>query len=122
MKYVLKLTGLLALLSAMLFAADAAGTWKGAFDFNGTSIPLVLTLKGEGAAVTGTLEGLPSNSTEIHDGKLQGETLTFWVMTDYQGTPYKLVYTGKVSGDQIQFSFGTEDGSWGSQMTMKRGS
>jgi len=30
---------------------------------------------------------------------------------------YKLIYKGKVTTGQIAFSFGTDDGSWGAQMT-----
>lgn len=101
-------------------AADVSGTWKGSFDFNGSPVPITMNLKTSGAAVTGTVEGLPTSPVEIHDGKIDGETLSFWVNTDYQGTPYKLVYTGKVAADAIDFSFGTEDGSWGSQVQMKR--
>ena len=123
MKYAIKLIGLVLVLSGMMCAADIAGTWKGAFDFNGTNVPVVLTLKAAAeGAVAGTIEGLPTPTTDIHEGKLAGDVFTFWVMTDYQGTPYKLVYRGKLSGDQIVFDFGTEDGSWGSQLIVKRGS
>jgi hypothetical protein len=44
-------------------------------------------------------------------------TVTFWVNTDYQGQTYKLVYRGKVSADGIRFIFGTEEGSWGTELT-----
>ena len=43
MKRLLTLAGLVALLSTLVLAADAAGTWKGAFDFDGTSVPVILT-------------------------------------------------------------------------------
>jgi len=53
---------------------------------------------------------------------VDGDTVTFSVTTDYQGTPVKLVYTGKVSTDGIKFTFGTEDGSWGTELTATKGS
>ena len=34
--------------------------------------------------------------TEIHDGKADGDTVTFWVNTDYEGTTYKIVFKGKI--------------------------
>jgi hypothetical protein len=34
--------------------------------------------------------------------------------------PVKLVYKGKVAGDEIKFEFGTEDGAWGTQFTAKK--
>ncbi|MGH9607600.1 MAG: hypothetical protein ACRD3N_18060 [Terracidiphilus sp.] len=96
------------------------GDWKGAFDFNGQSIPLTLHLTAVGVVVTGTVEGLPTTPAEIHDGKLDGDTVTFWVNSDYQGTTYKLVYTGKLAANQITFTFGTDDGSWSSPLTVTR--
>lgn len=102
-------------------AADLSGTWKGSFDLHGESIPLTLHLTQADSAVTGTVEGLPTTPAEIHDGKIAGDTLTFWLNTDYQGTTYKLEYTGKVNGDRIAFNFGTDDGSWSAPLTVTRG-
>jgi hypothetical protein len=104
-------------------AADLSGTWKGSFDYQGTTAPLTFHLTVAGSALTGTVEGLQASPSEIHDGKVDGNTVTFWVNADYQGQTYKLVYTGKVSaaGDEIAFNFGTEDGSWSAQMTAQRG-
>jgi hypothetical protein len=99
---------------------DVSGTWKGSFEFGGDSYPLTLHLTAAGNTLTGTVEGLPTTPAEIHDGKFDGDNVTFWLNTDYQGTTYKLVYTGKISGDQIAFTFGTEDGSWNTLMTVTR--
>jgi hypothetical protein len=119
----IRLLGLFALLAVLpsAKAADVTGTWKGAFDFQGTSMPLTFHLTAAGGAVTGTIEGLPTGAAEIHDGKVDGDAVTFWVNTDYEGTTYKIVYKGKVSEGQIEFSFGTEDGSWGASMIVKNG-
>lgn len=101
-------------------AADVTGTWKGAFDYEEKSVPLTIHLTLASGAVTGTVEGLPTTPAEIHDGKIDGDTVTFWLNTDYQGETYKLVYSGKISGDKIVFTLGTEDGSWGTTMTASR--
>jgi hypothetical protein len=101
-------------------AADPSGTWKGTFDYQGSSIPLTINLKIAGNSVTGTVEGLPTTPAEIHDGTLAGDTVTFWVNTDYQGQTYKLVYKGKVAADQISFDFGTEDGSFSTPLMVKK--
>lgn len=99
-------------------AADVTGTWRGAFDFNGSSVPLTIHLTSTASGVvTGTVEGLPTTPAEIHDGKVDGDEVTFWVNTDYQGQTYKLTYTGKITASQIDFTFGTDDGNWSSQMT-----
>jgi hypothetical protein len=120
MKNLLKLVGLFGfmVLLPLAHAKDATGTWKGAFEAQGTSTPLVMHLKSSAGVVTGTIEGL-SAPTEIHDGKVDGDTVTFWINSDYQGTTYKIVFKGKIGDGQIDFSFGTEDGSWGTEMIAK---
>lgn len=121
MKRAMGFAGLIVVLATSLSAhgADASGTWKGAFDFQGTNVPLTFHLAVANGAVRGSVEGLPTSPAEIHDGKATGDTITFWVNTDYEGQTYKLVYTGKLSsaGDEIAFTFGTDDGSWSAQMT-----
>ncbi len=123
MRKMIAVAGLMLFLvaTARLRAADLSGTWKGSFEFNGDSIPLILHLTASGDALTGSVEGLPTSPAEIHDGKIDGDTVTFWVNTDYQDETYKLVYSGKVNGDEIEFTFGTEDGSWSSPLTVMRG-
>ena len=102
-------------------AADVSGTWKGAFDYEGSNVALTFHLTIAGGVVTGTVEGLPTTPAEIHDGKVDGDTVTFWVSTDYQGQTYKLVFKGKIAAGQIEFTFGTDDGSWSAQLTATKG-
>jgi hypothetical protein len=121
MRNLLRIVGLFAFLAVLpaANAADASGTWKGAFDFQGSNVPVTFHFTAADGALSGTVEGLPTTPAELHEGKVAGGTVTFWVNTDYQGQTYKLLFKGTVSaaGDQIAFTFGTEDGTWGSQMT-----
>ena len=118
---VLRVAGLLALLAVMpsANAAGVSGTWKGSFDFQGTVVPLTFHLTEADNSVTGTVEGLPTTPAEIHDGKVDGDSVTFWVNTNYEGATYKLVYKGKVSAGEIDFSFGTDDGNWSATLIAK---
>jgi hypothetical protein len=102
-------------------AADLSGVWQGEFDFNGNAVPVTLNLKVDGATLTGTIEGLPTTPADIHDGKIDGETVSFWVNSDYQGQTYKLIFNGKLATDHIDFNFGTDDGTWGTTLSVKRG-
>ena len=124
MRTLLRVLGFVAFLTMLpgAHAADVSGTWKGAFDFQGSSIPLIFHFKVASSALTGSVEGLPTTPAEIHDGKMEGSAVTFWVSTEYQGQTYKLVFKGTVSvaGDSIAFTLGTEDGSWNSQLTAVR--
>lgn len=97
--------------------ADASGIWKGLLDFHGHSVPLTFRLNKQVGVVTGTVDGFPAGSSEIHEGTVDGESLRFSVVTVFHGSPVKLIYKGKVAGAEIKFSFGTEDGSWGTEMT-----
>ncbi|MGB7758823.1 MAG: hypothetical protein WBL61_03285 [Bryobacteraceae bacterium] len=122
MKRVFTLTALCLFLAALAWPAGLGGDWKGAFDFDGNSVPVVMHLAVKDAGVTGTIDGLPTSPTDIKEGKIDGDTITFWAATDYQGTTYKLVFKGKVTGDEIHFQFGTEDGAWGADLVVKRAS
>jgi hypothetical protein len=121
MKNLLRVVGFVAFLMVLpaAHAADVSGTWKGAFDVEDSNISLTFHLTVTTGAVTGTVEGLPSTPVEIHEGKVDGDTVTFWANSDYQGQTYKLLFKGTVNaaGDQIAFSLETDDGSWGTDMT-----
>ena len=119
MKRNLAITGLLMLLAGLASAADLTGKWQGSFKFNDQEVPVTMDLKGA-ADISGTVNGLPGGTAEIKEGKLAGEDLSFYIMIDYQGSPVKLVYKGKVKGDEIRFNFGTEDGSWGTELVAKK--
>jgi len=83
-------------------------------------VPVAIHLTATGTGLTGSVEGIQPKPVEIHDGKVDGDTITFWLNSDYEGTTYKVVFKGKVSAGQIEFEFGTEEGSWGTTMTAKR--
>ena len=124
MKRLFQMAGLAVLLAALpaARAAEVSGNWAGSFDFQGTTVNLTFHLVEDNGTVTGTVEGLPTTPAEIHEGKISGNSVTFWLTTDYQGTEYKLVYNGTVSADgsSIAFTFGTESGEWSAELTATR--
>ena len=111
---------LVALAGSLLAAPDVSGDWKGAFDFNGTSVPLTFHLKVAQTNLSGTIEGLPTTPVDIKDGKIDGSTITFDATTDYQGMPVKLLYKGTVGDDQIKIVMSTEDGNFSVDFVAKR--
>jgi hypothetical protein len=114
--------GVYVLLAVSSFAADATGKWKGSFEVPGGPIlSLTFDLKVADGALTGKVIGLPpkQEGIEIKDGKVQGDSVSFWLMTEYQGNPVKLVYTGKVGDGQIKFIMGTDDGGWSTEILAK---
>jgi hypothetical protein len=122
MKRACTVTAMILFLAALAWTASLSGDWKGSFDFQGNSLSVVMHLTAKDAALTGTIDGLPMPARDIKDGKIDGDTVTFWIEADYEGAIYKVVFKGKVNGDEIHFQFGTEDGSWGADMVVKRAS
>jgi hypothetical protein len=122
MKRTLIALNILVLLAAASFAADATGKWKGSFEVpGGPMLSLTFDLKVADGALTGKVVGLPPKEAglDIKEGKVQGDTVSFWIMSEYQGNPIKLLYTGKVADGQIKFTMGTEDGGWSTEILAK---
>jgi hypothetical protein len=112
--------GIVLLLATVLSAADASGKWKGSFDTPDGNVTLTFDMKTTGDAISGTVSGLPTPAP-IKDGKVQGDVITFTFTTEYQGNPLKLLMRGQVSGEEIKFNIGTEDGGWGTEFVAKKG-
>lgn len=91
-------------------AADASGKWTAEQPGRNGGPPRVTTfdLKASGAkldgSVTTVMQGNPV-ATPITDGKVDGDTITFTVVRNFNGNEMKTVYTGKVKGDSIELSF-----------------
>ena len=114
------LGGLLLVLATLLYSADATGKWKGAFEAPDGTHELTFDLKASGDTLTGAVNGLMAGASEVKDGKIQGDTVSFWAMTEYQGQPIKLVYKGQVLQNEIHFTMGLDDGSWSTDLVVKK--
>jgi hypothetical protein len=122
MKRTFAALGLMLLLGSAALAADATGKWKGSFEVpGGPVLTLTFDLKAAEGALTGVVIGLPpkEDGLEIKEGKAKGDSISFWIMSEYQGNPIKLVYTGTVGDGQIKFIMGTEDGGWSTEILAK---
>jgi hypothetical protein len=90
-------------------AADAAGTWSWTRPGRngGTGQKMTLKLKVEGDKLTGTLsapgrQGGQPTETEITDGKIKGNEISFNVTMERGGNKMTSKYSGKVEGDTIK--------------------
>ena len=120
MKRIPTLAGLLLVLATLLYSADATGKWKGTIEAGGETHDLTFDLKASGDTLTGALGGAMAQPSEIKDGKIQGDTVSFWAMAEYQGQPIKLVFKGQVLESEIHFTMGLEDGIWGTDVVVKK--
>jgi len=119
MKRIRTLTGLLLMLATLL-CADVTGKWKGTIDAGGETHDLTFDLKASGDTLTGTFGAAGGQSSEIKDGKVQGDTVSFWAMSEYQGQAIKLVFKGQVLESEIHFTMGLDDGSWSTDLVAKK--
>ena len=112
----------LLLLAVSAFAADVDGKWTGSISTPMGDFPVAFNFKADGATLTGSISG-PRGDTAISDGKIDGDTITFTVVREFNGNSMKMNYTGKVSGDQIQFKVERDGGEGrGMEFTAKRAS
>jgi enterochelin esterase-like enzyme len=103
-------------------AADVTGEWKAEFDTQIGLQKYTYTLRQDGAKVTGKATSEiagEKREVELKDGKLEGDTVSFAEVFNFQGNEIRIAYQGQVSGDTIKFTrnvgeFATE------QFTAKR--
>jgi hypothetical protein len=94
-------------LAIAAFAADVTGKWTYEMQGRNGAMTGTLNLKSDGSAVTGTVTGR-GGETEISDGKIDGDTVSFKVIREFNGNKMTMKYTGTVSGDGIKFKVEAE--------------
>jgi hypothetical protein len=106
------------LIPSAAFGHDLTGKWVGK---TSDEHDLTLSLKSEGAQVSGSLLGADGRTEyPLQDVQSDGDNLAFSVEVQFQGNPLRLVAKGKTSVDQIQLHVETEDASWSSDATLSR--
>jgi len=96
--------------------ADVTGTWKATFDTQIGEQSYTFELKVDGTELTGTAKSsLVETASEIVDGRIEDDTISFIENLSYQGTDLVISYLGRiVSDDEIEFTrsvgeFATEE-------------
>lgn len=97
------LTALLLLAVTPLLAADVTGTWTASFDTQIGVQNYTYTFKVEDGKLTGTAKSQFAE-TQITEGAVKGDQVTFVENLDFQGQPLRIVYKGTISGDEIKFN------------------
>ena len=98
------------LLAVAALAADVTGKWTAEMPGRGgRTQQMTINLKADGATLTGSMVN-PRGETQISNGKIDGDTVTFSVVREFQGNSMKMNYTGTVSGDTIQFKVQRDGG------------
>jgi hypothetical protein len=93
----------LALGSVAALAADFNGKWTASVETPRGTQTLTFTFHADGAKLTGTITS-PRGDTDLQDGKIDGDTISFTQVMNFNGNEFKIVYTGKADKDTIKFT------------------
>jgi len=90
---------------SLLLAADFSGEWTAAIQTEVGVQNYTFTFKVDGEKLTGRAKSAFANAdTEISEGVVKGDDITFVENLNYEGMPLRIVYKGKIAGDEIKFS------------------
>lgn len=95
------------------YAADFNGKWTAQFDTPVGTQHYTYEFRVDGAKVTGKAIN-DHGEVAIQDGKINGDTISFVEVANFNGMDLRIVYTGKIDGDTIHFNrkvgdFGSDD-------------
>lgn len=114
MKHVFLCAGLLLAFLTVAFAAGVDGKWTAEVPGRNGNQTTTITLKAEGEKLTGTISSQMGDAP-ISDGTIKGDDLSFNVVREFNGNTIKMVYKGKLSGDEIKFTRSFEGAGPGGQ-------
>src|SRR5436309_7899971 len=91
--------------SLTAFSASIDGKWSSETKFGERTIQNTFNLKSDGDKLMGTMEmsaGGQSRSTDIKDGKIDGDKFKFTTVQRGKQGERTVVYEGKVDGDELK--------------------
>jgi hypothetical protein len=110
-KIVLILPFLIMLLFASTWAADIMGKWIAKIPAGKGTVETVFNFKWDGSRLTGTVAD-PQGETAISMGLLIDDEISFAIdVRSPTGNKTRLVYKGKIAGDDIKFTRTLQDGT-----------
>jgi hypothetical protein len=95
---------LFAFASVSAMAADFNGKWTASVETPRGTQTIAFTFHVDGAKLTGTVT-TPRGDMDISDGKIDGDSISFAQVMNFNGNEFKILYTGKADGaDSIKFT------------------
>ena len=83
------------------WAAGIDGKWEATQETPRGEMTLVFDLKADGDALTGVVSNDFMGESEISDGKIDGDSVTFKQIMERGDRKMTIVYEGKLSGDEL---------------------
>ena len=99
-----------------VLAADVTGTWKSEFDSQIGHQKYTFTFKQDGTKLTGKANseaGDRKREAELKEGKVDGDTVSFFELVSIQDNDIRISYTGKCSAGGNEIKFTREVGDFG---------
>jgi len=109
--------------SLSAFAASIDGKWNSEMKFGERTIQRTFNLKSDGSTLTGTMEmsaGGQSRSTDIKNGKIDGNKFSFSLVQRGKQGERTVVYEGTVEGDELKGTMKPEGQDEGRPFTAKK--
>ena len=109
--------------SLTAFAASIDGKWDSEVKFGERTIQRTFNLKSDGSTLTGTMEmsaGGQSRSTDIKDGKVDGDKFKFSAVQRGKQGERTVVYEGTVEGSELKGTIKPEGMDQGRPFTAKK--
>jgi enterochelin esterase-like enzyme len=103
---IILLCGLFGILAAAIHAADLAGQWRAEFESPRGVQKYLFTFQPDGEKLTGKAVsevGERKRETELKEGKVSSDTVTFVEVVNFQGNEVRILYTGKIGKNEIAF-------------------
>jgi hypothetical protein len=96
---------LVVLALASVRAADPSGRWTATFATEVGEQQYTYEFVVTGTTLTGTAKGNLTGESEIAEGKIDGDTITFVENSSFMEMPLRFVYSGTMtSADEIEFT------------------
>jgi hypothetical protein len=96
---------IVAAMAAALLGADVTGTWTASFDTQIGVQKYTYTFKTDGNKLTGKAKSeLAMTETDIVEGTVNGDDISFVENLNFQDMPLRIVYKGKIAGDELKLT------------------
>lgn len=89
--------------SLTALAADLNGKWTANVETPRGTQTITFNFHADGDKLTGTIT-TPRGDSDIKDGKIDGDSLSFDQAVSFNGNDFTIHYAGKADGDSIKFT------------------
>jgi len=110
-----------ALFATIAMAADISGKWVGQVPGRNGTTENTFTLKQAGDQLTGTMTN-QAGEFPIKEGKVTGDDVSFKVTLEFNGNSIGLMFSGKVSGDELKMKRTREGSDQAQEFSLKKAS